>query len=391
MTKEAKDEQDILNLSDEDFANLSEPTVPETPEQDDDSVTEEEVDTKPDESDSTATEESEEEDAPEASDDEESDEQDSPESEDESGDSSDSESFSEEDTEKDDKEEKSVNYEKVYEEIFGKSFKANGREMQVRTTEEVIQLMQMGANYNKKMAAIKQQLPYLKMLEKNNLLDEKELSFLIDLKEKKPEAIAKLLQDSEIDLYDFDTEQLSNGYAPTNRAVSPKEIEVEEVLASIADSPQYTRTVTTLGTEWDETSRDKLVNQPHLIKAINEHMESGLFDTIQTEVDRLRVLGKLNGVSDLDAYDQVGAMIFGQPQGQQPQAPVPQQQPNNLGLYTQQQHQQELARRKQEELQKKKKAAASNVRKSPKQSMNAIDILNLSDEEFENLGNPNFI
>lgn len=388
MTKEANNEEDILNLSDEEFANLSEPTIPETPEQDDDSVTEEkeEVDTKPDESDSTATEESEEE-VPEVSEDsEESEEQAITESEDEEKehkDSSDSNSFS--------KEQKDVDYEKVYEEIFGKPFKANGREMQVRTTEEVIQLMQMGANYNKKMAAIKQQLPYLKMLEKNNLLDENELSFLIDLKEKKPEAIAKLLQDSDIDLYNFDAEQLSNGYAPTNRSVSPKEIEVEEVLASIADSPQYTRTVTTLGTQWDEISRNKLVDQPQLIKVINEHMETGLFDTIQKEVDRLKVLGKLNGISDLDAYDQVGAMIFGQPQEQQPQTLAYNQQPNNLDLYTQQQHQQELIRRKQEDLQKKKKVAASNVRKSPKQSISVVDILNLSDEEFESLGNPNFI
>ena len=44
-------------------------------------------------------------------------------------------------------------------------FKANGTEVQVRSVDEAIQLMQMGANYTKKMQALQPNLKVLKTLE----------------------------------------------------------------------------------------------------------------------------------------------------------------------------------------------------------------------------------
>ena len=54
--------------------------------------------------------------------------------------------------------------------------KANGREIQVSSVDDAIQLMQMGANYHKKMAALKPNLAVLKMLEQHGLLDQEKLS-----------------------------------------------------------------------------------------------------------------------------------------------------------------------------------------------------------------------
>lgn len=256
-----------------------------------------------------------------------------------------------------------IDYQGAYEQIFA-PFKANGKEMQARTPEEVITLMQMGANYNKKMNGIKKQMPLLKMLEQNDLLDADKLSYLIDLHEKKPEAIAKLVQDSEIDLYDFDAEEQSKSYTPTPRSVPYEQLEVEEVLASIQDSDAYTRTVDVLGNQWDQSSREKLGKRPQLIAAINKHMEDGIYDVIADEVDRLRTMGQLEGVDDLDAYDQVGSMIYGSNKGNA--------QPQN-------------------EVNEKRRRVGSGVKKAAKQDLNAIDILNLPDDEFEKLGNPKFI
>ena len=83
-------------------------------------------------------------------------------------------------------------------------FKANGKDIQVTSVDEALTLMQMGANYNKKMAALKPNLKVLKLLDTHGLLDENELNFLIDLKEKNPKAIMKLVKDSGIDPMEMD-------------------------------------------------------------------------------------------------------------------------------------------------------------------------------------------
>ena len=106
------------------------------------------------------------------------------------------------DSEEDNSEKDSLDSEeiKVAKSFFDKvtaPFKANGRQMQIEDADDVIRLMQMGANYNKKMAGLKPALKMVKMLERNKLLDEDRLNFLIDLDKKDPTAIAKFLKDSD--------------------------------------------------------------------------------------------------------------------------------------------------------------------------------------------------
>lgn len=105
-----------------------------------------------------------------------------------------------------------VNHQEFYNTLT-KPFKANGREFQVTNPNDMIALMQKGLNYSKKMEEIKPNLNLIKTLEQYGLTDESKLSYLIDLHNKKPEAIAKLIKDSEIDLYEFDTEQAEQ-YVP---------------------------------------------------------------------------------------------------------------------------------------------------------------------------------
>ena len=74
---------------------------------------------------------------------------------------------------------KDVDYETVYKDIF-KPFKANGKDITPRTVEDVVQLMQMGANYTKKMQLM---APLKKAAESLSRADIKEddLNFLIDV------------------------------------------------------------------------------------------------------------------------------------------------------------------------------------------------------------------
>lgn len=282
-----------------------------------------------------------------------------------------------------------VNYKEAYEKVFA-PFKANGKEIQVRSPEDVIALMQMGANYNKKMATLKPNLKILKLLENNSLLTEDKLSFLIDLDKKNPEAIGKLIKDSGLDIYSIDTEDPN--YVPPKRSVSDQDIELDMVLEDIRDTPTFTKTLSVVGSEWDTESQRIVKDSPQLLRVINNHIGMGIYDQIINEVERQRIFGKLNGVSDIEAYRKVGDEINTKGgfdhlvSGQKPVQPNPDQKVNsNYTRPTQ-------ASNDSAELRNKKRAASS-TRPAPKSAsrIGDIDPLSLSDEDFNKLVLDNYL
>jgi len=196
-----------------------------------------------------------------------------------------------------------VDYEAEYKKILA-PFKANGREIQVNSVDEAVQLMQMGASYSKKMAGLKPKLATLRMLENNKITDET-LGFLIDVHNKVPEAINKLVKDSGIDPMDLSAEK-ADGYKPGNHKPAPAEVELDVVLEDLKDSPSFVKTMEVVTEVWDAPSRQLIAQNPQVLKAINSQIESGIYDLITTEVERERTFGRLNGLSDLQAYRQVG-------------------------------------------------------------------------------------
>lgn len=191
-------------------------------------------------------------------------------------------------------------------------FRANGKEMAVKDVAEARKLMQMGANYNKKMAGMKPGLKMLKMLERNELLDETKLSFLIDLNAKKPEAITQLLKDSKIDLHTLDVEGEEEGpdYKATDHSIADSDLELDTVVEELRSSEHYTQTLDVVTNVWDAESRQIVAQNPQLLKIINDHIASGQYDQISTEVEKERMFGRLNDVSDIEAYKQTGDAMF---------------------------------------------------------------------------------
>ena len=200
-----------------------------------------------------------------------------------------------------------VDYKAEYDRLLT-PFKANGRDIAVDSIDDAIALMQMGANYNKKMAALKPNLKLMKLLENNGLLNEEKLSFLIDLEKKSPEAISKLVKDSGLDPLDLDAEK-AGGYKPQTYTVDDREMELDTVLDELQSTPTYNRTLDIVSNKWDGPSKQVIANTPQLLKVINDHVQSGIYDTILKEVEKQRVFGRLNGLSDLEAYRQVGDAI----------------------------------------------------------------------------------
>lgn len=197
-----------------------------------------------------------------------------------------------------------VDYKAEYGRVMA-PFKANGTTIQPKSIDDLIQLAQQGANYHKKMAGMKPSMKMLKLLEKNDLLDSEKLNYLIDLNNKNPAAITKLLKESGMDPLDINVTDEPE-YKPTSRNVSDTEINLSMVLESIKDTPSYQKTLNVVSSVWDDASRSVVASTPHIIEIINGHVADGTYDQVMGAVTYERSLGRLQGVTDLDAYKQMG-------------------------------------------------------------------------------------
>ena len=208
-----------------------------------------------------------------------------------------------------------VDYEEFFKTIT-KPFKANGKDFQVLDPNDAISLMQKGTDYVKKMTEIKPLRRIGKLLEENKL-SEDDLAYLIDLKNKKPEAIAKLLKDSEVDLYGFDVEQ-GKDYAP----VAPVVNEVDDALQSTLDDLQansatFNQTIAVVGQQWDVSSRETVAQHPQLLRVLDAQVANGTFAKIDSVMQYERALGRLDGMTDIQAYAEIERRL----QAAQPQTP----------------------------------------------------------------------
>lgn len=197
------------------------------------------------------------------------------------------------------------NYEENYTKLMA-PFKANGKTITPKSPEEARQLMQMGANFTKKMQELVPQRKILTMLQNNNLLDEAQVSFLIDVAKKDPAAIQKLLKDGGIDPLSIDT-TTDSAYKDGNHLVSDEAVNFQTALEELTSTPEGKDTVTIMHKEWDQASKDVLWKNPKLFDAIHTQRQNGIYGRIVEEYDRQKVLGNIPaGVSFLQAYDVIG-------------------------------------------------------------------------------------
>lgn len=395
--------KDFLGMSDDDFLQINPPEVEET-------QSEEPVDLAPEASESSAEGETQtEEETPsayatsddsddelasefsgddaeangdggtlEASDDEESEDQKGPEA-DKKSDPSGSKPDGEADAKA---ENKPLDYENFYNQVMT-PFKANGRMIELKTPDEAIRLMQMGAGYGRKIQDLQPHLKVLRMLEKNNLLSEEKLSFLIDVNQKNPDAIKKIVQDSGIDPLDINVED-NVDYVPKNHAVSDKEMAFQNALEEVQTLPTGQETLRIINQSWDQESKSLLWESPEIIGVIQTQRENGIYDQIVTEIDRQRLLGHIPpNAPFLQAYKLAGDHLqatngFRISEGQVP--PIQNQSGNN-------QQPQVIATRSaapksQVQHNDKAKAAAPTKSVSSRKSNGTVNPLAMADDDF---------
>ena len=349
--------KDIFELSDEELAQMNPPEIKE-----------DESDAEPQEEASTEPEDQGENNNIESSDTE-------PKTEESGNETNDSSSGSEENKEESKEPEETkpsvpeIDYKQFYDAVTG-SIKANGKEVQFKKPEEIIRLMQMGANYTQKMQNLAPYRKKIQTLQKAGLLDDEKLNYLIDLSQGNPEAVKKLLRDSKLDPMDLDI-QSEPKYVPGNHTVSDAEARLQTTLDDLTSTPEGLQTVQ-IAQRWDQASLRELGNDPSILTTLHEQRQNGVYNLITTEMERQRMLGNIpEGTPFLQAYKAVGEYLLKQAQQQR----IAQQQVlNTLPQGT---------LNKPVDTTKAQVKSAAPTGRSKKPATQFVDPFTLSDEEFE--------
>lgn len=276
-------------------------------------------------------------------------------------------------------------YKAGYERLMA-PFKANGKMITPQSPEEAISLMQMGANYTRKMQALQPYRKVMLMLENNGLMDEDKLSYLIDLDKKNPEAIRKLLKDSGTDPLDIDMEGEIN-YQKGNHRVSDTEAAFATELDDLKSTPEGQATLGVISQTWDEASKNALFENRGLLQTIQSQRENGIYDIITNEINRLQMLGQIPaGTPFIQAYNYVGDALakqgaFNHLAGK-PVEPKPEVTAQRAAVATR------VVKPKPTVTHSEQASAASPSRAAPKKVERFINPLAMSDEEFAKLPNP---
>lgn len=274
------------------------------------------------------------------------------------------------------------NYKEGYEKLMA-PFKANGKVITPRSPEEAISLMQMGANYTRKMQELKPYRKVMLMLQNNGLMDEEKLSFLIDLDKKNPEAIKKLLKDSGTDPLDFNPDEEIN-YQGGNYRVTDTEADFATEIDDLKSTQEGQATLGVISSTWDAASKDALYHNRGLLQTIHEQRENGIYDTIANEVNRLQMLGQISvGTPFIQAYNHVGNLLAQQGAFNQVAKPEPVQavKPAVKPVVRVAQPKQTLANSEQAK-------AASLNRAATRKATPIVNPLAMSDEDFAKLPVP---
>ena len=270
-------------------------------------------------------------------------------------------------------------YKAFYEKIMA-PLKANGKTIDLKTPEEAVQLMQMGANYTRKMQAIAPHRKVLLMLENNGLLDEGKLSFLIDIEKKNPEAIKKLIKDAGLDPREIDLDDpQAKPYLEGNHRVTDEEAGFRVILDELSSNPEGKATLQAI-TLWDQASKEVLWKQPDVMQLIHDQRASGIYDRITTELERQRALGQIPPtVPFLHAYKAIGDQLAAAGGFDDLVKPAPnsqQQTETKTPVAT------TVAKPKPAVKNGAKANAPSSTRSNPREAKTVVNPLALSDEDF---------
>lgn len=275
-------------------------------------------------------------------------------------------------------------YEQFYKQVMA-PIKANGKLIKLNSANDVISLIQQGANYTKKMQSIAPYRKQLKMLEDNELLDNDKLRFLIDVAKHDKDAIKKLLSEAKLDAselsYDEEIDDEGNPkpvpYYPKTPTVSDQEVAWSEAWKELLEQEKLDNVDThSVIMNMDSASQKQVYENPQILGLMHMTQACGAYDKIVAEMDRLKTLGYIHDNAPfLSTFIEVKNLML-----QHGMLNEEVQKLNGASA-------QEIARKaypakKANVANDKKARAAAPSRSSGKSTKPFLNPLNMSDEEF---------
>lgn len=181
-----------------------------------------------------------------------------------------------------------IDYKAAYEGLIGKTFKAGGKEITVKTPEEALQLMQMGVGFHGKMSKLAHAERIIETLRENDLLSEEKINELIDISKKNPEAIAALVQSAGLEPHQLLPSGDAQPYTPGQHVLPEAQIQFRHSVDAIREQGGN-EFLAHVAQDWDVTSRAEVYKDPRALDMIYGHKQTGVYDKISSEVERRKV------------------------------------------------------------------------------------------------------
>ena len=255
-----------------------------------------------------------------------------------------------------------------------RKFKANGQEFEFSVQEMLDQfgtVFAQSMDYTKKTQKI---APYRKMisaLEEENITAE-QLNVAIDALKGNKGAIKQLMDSHNIESYDLsENEDDRNPYKPTEYGADEQTLNLQEVVNNISQDEEYPSTVNIVQHQWDQTSQNKLANNPQLLQGLHNDVKTGVYAKVAPEAIKLKVLDG-NTKSDIEYY-----MLAGQQLSQQREANSAKNNVDELNKKTQD----AVTKADQASSEANKKRSASST--GSRSDRTVIDYLDDDDEAFD--------
>ena len=181
--------------------------------------------------------------------------------------------------------------------------KANGKEFEM-TLDELKQTASKGMDYLKKTTALKPYRTMIAAMEENKVSPE-DINLLIDLKKGNKEAIAKLIKENEVDVYDLPE---ANDYKPQEYRQSETALEMKEVLSTISKDAEFSRT-SEIYAAFDDQTKAFLNEDPSRIVGLHNDVTTGVFDKVLPIAEKKAMIDGYNAPF-LQYYLQAGQEIL---------------------------------------------------------------------------------
>lgn len=181
--------------------------------------------------------------------------------------------------------------------------KANGKEFEM-TLDELKQTASKGMDYLKKTTALKPYRTMIAAMEENKVSPE-DINLLIDLKKGNKEAIAKLIKENEVDVYDLPE---ANDYTPQEYRQSETALDMKEVLNTISKDAEFSRT-SEIYAAFDDQTKAFLNEDPSRIVGLHNDIKTGVFDKVLPLAEKKAMIDGYNAPF-LQYYLQAGQEIL---------------------------------------------------------------------------------